>query len=171
MSTKVKSFKETAESKKFTTEKEVRDYLEGKKITILNINGGHNYGRTGEVIKFNNLNGCYINNLGATTVSPSIDNGSKSRNNILFSQFSVEGGDDSSKEELETQQKEINAEIEEMRAKIKDITMKLSFMKVNGLKSFDEDEFSVYKALTILEDTSTSKMEKVKVLAKLMKKK
>lgn len=162
---KVLSFKDIVNHKGFTTEKEIRDYLEGKEITILNTNGGHNYGAVGEIIKFNNLLGAYVN-LGGS--NPSLDTASVSRNNILFSQFSVKE-EMLTKESLEAEKENLNANIEEMQKEIKSIMMKLSFMKSNGLKAFDEDEFKVYKALTTLEDTSTSKMDKVKILAKLIK--
>jgi len=57
----------------------------------------------------------------------------------------------------------------ELQNSINELNMKLSWMDENGVGEFNEDEFKVFKTLTLLDDDSISKVEKSKLIAQLIK--
>jgi hypothetical protein len=60
------------------------------------------------------------------------------------------------------------AEKTELESRLADVQAKLDFLASNNLTEFDDNEFKVYQALTVLDET-TSKLERAKKLAALMK--
>lgn len=64
-------------------------------------------------------------------------------------------------------EKDLLEEKEHLLESIKEIDMKLSFIRENNLKVWDDDQFKVFKALSIIENSST-KLEKAKAIAELL---
>lgn len=67
-----------------------------------------------------------------------------------------------------TTKEEIRKEITQLDKEAKDLNAKLEWMDEAGVEEYDEDEFKVWKALSTLNSKKT-KMDKVKILAKLLK--
>lgn len=63
---------------------------------------------------------------------------------------------------------ELNEERDDLMNQVSEINSKLSWMDEVGNKEYDEDEFRAWQALSIV-DSATSKIEKARALAKLMK--
>lgn len=133
-------------------------YLRGKRVKVTRNTGGHNYGAAGTV--FTVEPSAYISSSG---IASAIAGG----NTILFTEFTVitDYTEKDIKEQIDSlkkQKKELDSEISVFEARLK-------FMKAHGLDKFDEDEFKVFSTLDALEDAKTSKMEKAKIIAKLIK--
>jgi hypothetical protein len=65
------------------------------------------------------------------------------------------------KEELESKIAESQREIDDMKSKI-------HWMLETGATEFDEHEHKIWKALTALENSELSKLEKVKIISSLV---
>lgn len=65
------------------------------------------------------------------------------------------------KEELESKIAELQREIDDMKSKI-------NWMLETGATEFDEHEHKIWKALTALENSELSKLEKVKIISSLV---
>ena len=64
---------------------------------------------------------------------------------------------------------QIEAQIKEAQAAIEIAKGKLKWMQETNSEEFDEDEFKVWHTLTMLEDTNTTKVQKAKAIAQLIK--
>jgi len=62
------------------------------------------------------------------------------------------------------------AKIEATQAFIAEINMKMLFMSEVNSDEFDENEFKAYQTLTLIENTSMSKLEKARAIASLIAK-
>jgi hypothetical protein len=63
---------------------------------------------------------------------------------------------------------DLEAERSDLQVRLDDVNAKLAFLAENNLDNYDEHEFRVYQALTVL-DSTTDKLERAKKLAALMK--
>lgn len=59
--------------------------------------------------------------------------------------------------------KDLESNIKEFEAEIKAAKLKIKFIEDTGSEEFDEDEFKIYNALTVL-DGAKSKIEKARIL-------
>jgi hypothetical protein len=73
------------------------------------------------------------------------------------------------KEAIEEQITEINEKKAELDTEIGDLESKIEWMETVGVTEFDEDEYKVWKTLSLLEDNSVGKIEKMKEIAKMIK--
>jgi predicted nucleic acid-binding Zn-ribbon protein len=74
-----------------------------------------------------------------------------------------------SKEAIEKEIAEINEEKAKLDTEIGDLESKIQWMEEVGVTEFDEDEYKVWKTLSILEDDSVGKLVKMKEIAKMIK--
>jgi hypothetical protein len=72
------------------------------------------------------------------------------------------------KEQFEEQIEKAEAKIAATQAFIAEIKMKIEFMTEIKSEDFDENEFKAYQTLTLIENTSMSKLEKAKAIASLI---
>lgn len=75
---------------------------------------------------------------------------------------------DLSKEALEQQIAKYEENIDNIKLKISETKSKIKFMVENKLKSFDAEQWKVYRVLEVVENSST-KLEKAKAIAELIK--
>ena len=73
------------------------------------------------------------------------------------------------KEVIEKEIAEINEEKAKLDTEIGDLESKIQWMEEVGVTEFDEDEYKVWKTLSLLEDDSVGKIEKMKEIAKMIK--
>lgn len=64
---------------------------------------------------------------------------------------------------------DLNKEIEKIQSEIKENDDIIEWMEQTGIKEYDENEHRVYVALTTIEDGKLSKLEKAKLIGKLIK--
>jgi hypothetical protein len=74
------------------------------------------------------------------------------------------------KEQFEEQIEKAEAKIAATQAFIAEIKMKIQFMAEVNSEDFDENEFKAYQTLTLIENTSMSKLEKARAIASLISK-
>jgi hypothetical protein len=72
------------------------------------------------------------------------------------------------KEQFEEQIEKAQAKIYATQAFIAETKMKIDFMDEIKTEDFDENEFKAYQTLTLIENTSMSKLEKAKAIASLI---
>ena len=72
------------------------------------------------------------------------------------------------REQFEEQIEKAQAKIAATQAFIDETKMKISFMDEIQSEDFDENEFKAYQTLTLIENTSMSKLEKAKAIAQLI---
>lgn len=70
--------------------------------------------------------------------------------------------------QLQNTKSELKDEKTKLQAEIAEIDAKLKFLTDNDLEEYDDNEFKIYQALTILDET-TNKLERTKKLAALIK--
>jgi hypothetical protein len=75
------------------------------------------------------------------------------------------------KEQFEEQIEKAQAKIAATQEFINETRMKIQFMDEIKTEDFDENEFKAYQTLTLIENTSMSKLEKAKAIASLINKK
>lgn len=73
------------------------------------------------------------------------------------------------KEMIEEEISNFEKEIVKFEKEISSLRDKQKFMDDNGLTEYDEDQFKVYKTLSVLEQKETSQMEKAKIIADLIR--
>jgi hypothetical protein len=73
-------------------------------------------------------------------------------------------------EQFREQIEKAEAKIEATQAFIAEINMKMLFMSEVNSDEFDENEFKAYQTLTLIENTSMSKLEKARAIASLISK-
>ncbi len=74
------------------------------------------------------------------------------------------------KDQFEEQIEKAEAKIVATQAFIAEIKMKIQFMAEVNSEDFDENEFKAYQTLTLIENTSMSKLEKARAIASLISK-
>jgi hypothetical protein len=74
------------------------------------------------------------------------------------------------KEQFEEQIEKAEAKIVATQAFIAEIKMKIEFMAEVNSEEFEENEFKAYQTLTLIENTSMSKLEKARAIASLISK-
>ena len=72
------------------------------------------------------------------------------------------------KEQFEEQIEKAEAKIAATQAFIAETKMKIDFMAEIKSETFDENEFKAYQTLTLIENTSMSKLDKAKAIAALI---
>jgi hypothetical protein len=72
------------------------------------------------------------------------------------------------KEQFEEQIEKAQAKIAATQAFIAETNMKIDFMAEIKSEDFDENEFKAYQTLTLIENTSMSKIEKARAIASLI---
>jgi hypothetical protein len=73
-------------------------------------------------------------------------------------------------EQFREQIEKAEAKIAATQAFIAEINMKMLFMSEVNSDEFDENEFKAYQTLTLIENTSMSKLEKARAIASLISK-
>jgi hypothetical protein len=73
------------------------------------------------------------------------------------------------KEVILTEIEEVNKKKSELDKEVSELQSKIDWMETVGVSEFDENEYKVWKTLTLLEDDSVSKLEKMKEIANLIK--
>jgi hypothetical protein len=69
---------------------------------------------------------------------------------------------------VENTKDELEEEKANLLGKVAELDAKLKFLADNGLTNYDEQEFKIYQALTVLDET-TDKIQRTKKLAALLK--
>jgi hypothetical protein len=72
------------------------------------------------------------------------------------------------KEQIEEQIKKAQEKIEATEAFITEAKLKIAFMEETNSEEFSENEFKAYQTLTLIENTSMSKLDKAKAIAQLI---
>lgn len=72
-------------------------------------------------------------------------------------------------EALDLENIELEKKIKDLKDEMRKNSQKIKFMKENNLKEFDETDFKVFSVLETLETEGLSKVERAKVIAKLIK--
>jgi hypothetical protein len=75
------------------------------------------------------------------------------------------------KEQIEEQIVKAQEKIKATEAFIAEAKLKIAFMEETNSEEFNENEFKAYQTLTLIENTSMSKLEKAKAIASLIDKK
>lgn len=73
------------------------------------------------------------------------------------------------KEAIEKEIADINEKKTKLDSEVSELNHKIEWMETIGVSEFDEDEFKVYRTLSLLEDDNVGKIEKMKEIAKLIK--
>jgi len=152
-----KSFSSIKNKKGLNTSEKIRKYLMGKKVIILNTKDGHNYGQIGDIFEITQ------GNFTTTSIAGATPGG----NNIKHSQFSVI--ETLTKEDLKEEIKTLQNEKKILDVNIKSYKAKLEFLEESKSETFDEEEYKAYKVVSLMEDTSLSKLEKVRSVLELIK--
>lgn len=144
---------------------ELMDYLRGKKAVVTSSTGGHNYGCIGT--EFIIKDSAYLS--GSATASGSINAGIPGGNNIKFTQFSIIE-EPLTKEELEKEIESLRKKKKDIDGDIQEIKDKINYLKETGNTEYDENEFKAYHTLELLEDPNMTRLEKSKLIARLVNK-
>jgi hypothetical protein len=72
------------------------------------------------------------------------------------------------KEQFEEQIEKAKSKIAATQAFINEVEMKIEFMDEIKTEDFDENEFKAYQTLTLIENTSMSKLDKARAIASLI---
>lgn len=89
-------------------------------------------------------------------------------NQYNFYEYELEVGP-YNKEAIQKQIDSVNEKKSELDKEITDLNAKMEWMDAVGVDEFDEDEYKVYKTLSLLEDNNVGKVEKMREIAKLIK--
>lgn len=143
---------------RFKSMKEMQDLLQGKKITIIsNLSGSQIPEGTKTKVML-----CYSPTTGNAYVTTEARPGSC----VYMNEFKL-GGD--TIPDLEEETLDLEKEIVAKKSEIELNKAKIKFMKAHKLTEFDETDFKVYETLELLENTSITKVERAKAIAKLIK--
>lgn len=63
----------------------------------------------------------------------------------------------------------VQSKIQKLESELAELEAKMKWMADTGADNFDEDQYRVWQALSTIEDAGMSKLEKVKVIAALLK--
>lgn len=129
------------------------------KIEIITTAGAHNYGPVGSKLT--------LSNLGMVLTTTSVSGGVVGGNNLNFDYFKVISSDETV-EDLKNAIAEIKAEIKESKEQILGYEEKLNYLKETNSEKFNENEYKAFSVLGLLEQDSLSKLEKAKIIAKLI---
>lgn len=143
---------------KLGTAMKIREYLAGKTIEIITLAGGHNYGQPGDKVK--------LDNPGMRTTSTGLSAGVLGGNTISFTNFRII--DLETREQIREYIKDIEENIEELKTSIKYQESKIEYLDETKGIIFDENEFKAFSVLSMLDDSSTTKLEKAKLISGLM---
>lgn len=149
---------------------EVVNALKGKTVEVIGNRNSHNYGPVGTKFKvWTGLSSTGRTKISQSTQMTAIDHNGGG-NTIMFRDIHlVGGGGGGSIKDLEQEIKDKQDEIKGIKAEIEDIKLKISYLKEIGEKDFDEDEYKAYSIMTLLENGETTKKEKAKLIASLIK--
>ena len=144
---------------KLTKVNEIKKFLDGKTIEIIDITGGHNYGPIGSRIKFDNIKTALVT---TESLSYGITNG----NTISYNKFRVVISETISN--INNEISIIKESIKESKEEIDLLESRKNFMKENGVKEFDEDQFKAFHVLELLEEPRLTRIKKAELIAKLI---
>lgn len=141
--------------------------LKGKKVKIIaspaGVNSAHGY-QIGTIVTVSHCNGTLTSPyFGYWNVT---DNATGIIRGIYGAEFDVTA---CTIEDLDLENVKIEKQIKDLKDEIRANTQKINFMKDNGLKEFDETDFKVYSVLETLETEGLTKVERAKLIAKLIK--
>lgn len=139
----------------FKTKKQADDYFIGKKFRVVKDTCSHRI-KKGTIITITRIN------FGSPIYLYHDHNGSYVTPTCL-EELAL------SKEDVEKNIKDLKKQIKALQTEIKGEESKIKFMQENKLDTYDEEEFKVYKTLEALEDPATSKVQKAKIIAALIK--
>jgi hypothetical protein len=71
---------------------------------------------------------------------------------------------------LTTNREDLITKAKNLRSSLEKVEFKIDWMTENNIDDFDEDEFNVFETISLLENESITKLEKSKLIAKLIKK-
>lgn len=71
---------------------------------------------------------------------------------------------------LTTNREDLITEAKHLKSSLEKVESKIEWMTENNIDDFDEDEFNVFETISLLENESMTKLEKSKLIAKLIKK-
>lgn len=137
----------------------IRTYLTGKKIKIISVAGGHNYGPVGTVLELTNI-------ATASISSSSINYGIPNGNTLRFTEFTVLT--EITSKEIKEDIKMYKEQLKEIEASITQCNNKLDYLKEIGSDKFDDNEFKAYETLKLVDNKKLSTIEKAKLIAKLI---
>lgn len=142
----------------------LRAFLIGKKMIIKGNSNSHPFGTPGTVMTINSI-GTFGGGTGATYSTISTLNGVSGQ--IRFTDFVIK--EEETVVDLKESVKLLIQDKRDIDVEISLLKDKIAFCKDNKLDKFDDEEFKSYRALTLLEDGSLTKLEKAKLLATLIK--
>ena len=132
--------------------------LRGATIKIVDNHTSHNYGSVGSIITLDDRDFA----CGASSLSGGIVGG----NTINFNEFIIVT--DLTEEDINTQIKEAEEEIEKSQTTINELVSKLEYLKETKKTTLVETEYKVYTAFKLLDNKKLSKKEKTEMLTKLI---
>ena len=155
---KAKNFSTQKAKLGLTTNLKVTQYLNNKRIRITSRAGGHNYGQVGDVLT--------LSNSAMVARTTSLSHGVPGGNTLQFNEFTVltvRNKEDISNyiEELKKDKKEIDKSIAVEKEK-------LAYLNEVESDEFNDNEFKAYSTLSLLENKKLSKLDKAKLIAKLL---
>jgi hypothetical protein len=80
-------------------------------------------------------------------------------NNLYFDDYELTGSD----------RKYYNAQIAELESKIENTKSIIAWMDETRAKEYNENEYRVWKALTAMEDSNMSKLDRMRTIVALLK--
>jgi len=160
MNTRDTDFLKQSTKAGITTIARRRLLLKDKTIRIIANSNGHNYGSVGETVKLDNMEA-------ATMSASSVTKGFKGGNSINFRDFYIVDYNISA-ESLAEEKKILRKKIKDIEKEIDKIDSKVAWMKEVGASVFNDNEFKVFRTLTLLEDPNLSKIKRTKLISKLI---
>lgn len=142
----------------FKTQKEANTKLIGKVVKVIANRAGHNY-PIGSRITITGVHN--ISNLVTCTVRTA-----ESSYSFYLDDFEISG---QTIEELEKDIVDYEKSIKEFQLDIENIKSKISFMKKNEIKEFDENQFKAYYTLELLDNKKLNNIQRAQAIAKLIK--
>lgn len=150
---------------KCKTIQDLQHHLQGKQIKIVARTSGHGFSfgnytvnvvTTGSVTGINPYISCTLKEF------PSIQ-----AYTLYLADFDIASF--STIKEFESEILELRREIGEREKLITKYNQRIQFMEKNNIDEFSEDDFKILTALTYIEDNSLNKVEKAKVIGKMLK--
>lgn len=153
--------------------RDIAAYLKNKQCIVIGNSSSHNYGVNGTqfVVKGAMIDSYILSSNGyvnrkMTNEGLSMPNiNGRGGNSICFRDFKIGGN---TIKDIEEENEMLEKSIKSTKDNINDNILKIKFMYDNKLTTFDNTEFEVYKALSVLEDPSLSKIEKAKALSNII---
>jgi hypothetical protein len=130
----------------------VKIVKKGDLIKVIANTGGHNY-TIGDVYKV------YDISSGTTPTIRCMKANNTVGNNLYFDDYELTGSD----------RKYYNAQIAELESKIENTKSIIAWMDETRAKEYNENEHRVWKALTAMEDSNMSKLDRMRTIVALLK--